>query len=103
MPWSLTERSLNLGADMAIGWGKSFEEQVEEANQRASQQRAPKIPVAERSRSQRLHSIQLSRSRIEQQLEKAVQPAHRAMLMKALQALEKEVEEIERDSLDNFQ
>jgi hypothetical protein len=79
---------------MAIGWGKSFEEQVEEANQRASEKRAPRIPIAERAREQRLHSLSLSRSRIEQQLEKATQPAHRAMLMKALQALEKEVEEI---------
>ena len=79
---------------MAIGWGKSFEEQVEEANQRASQERAPKVPMEERVRSQRLHSLQLSRSRIEQQLDKATRPAHRAMLMKALQALEKEVEEI---------
>lgn len=79
---------------MAIGWGKSFEEQVEEANQRASQQRAPRVPIEERVRKQQLHSIELSRSRIEQQLERAVQPAHRAMLMKALQALEKEVEDI---------
>ena len=82
---------------MAIGWGKSFEEQVEEANQRASEKRAPRVPLEERERNQRLHSLQLSRSRIEQQLERAVQPAHRAMLMKALQALEKEVEEIEGD------
>lgn len=79
---------------MAIGWGKSFEEQVEEANQRASQERAPRVPVEERVRLQRLQSLKLSRSRIEQQLERAVQPAHRAMLMKALQAIEKETEEV---------
>ena len=79
---------------MAIGWGKSFEEQVEEASQRASQERAPRVPGEERVRKQRLHSLELSRSRIEKQLERAVQPAHRAMLMKALQALEKEVEEV---------
>ena len=79
---------------MAIGWGKSFEEQVEEANQRASEKKAPRIPSADRLRLQRLESLELSRSRIEQQLERAVQPAHRAMLMKALQAIEKEAEEI---------
>ena len=79
---------------MAIGWGKSFEEQIEEANQRASQERAPRVPMEERVRKQRLHSLELSRSRIEQQLERAVQAAHREMLMKALQALEKEVEDI---------
>jgi hypothetical protein len=82
---------------MAIGWGKSFEEQVEEANQRASEKRTPRVPLEERERNQRLHSLQLSRSRIEQQLERAIQPAHRAMLMKALQALEKKAEEIEQD------
>lgn len=83
---------------MAIGWGKSFEEQVEEANQRASEKRAPKIPSEDRARLARLESIKLSRSRIEQQLERAVQPAHRAMLMKALQAVEKEAEEAESES-----
>ena len=79
---------------MAIGWGKSFEEQVEEANQRASQERAPRVPLEERVRLQRLESLKLSRSRIEQQLGRAVHPAHREMLMKALQAIEKEAEEI---------
>jgi hypothetical protein len=83
---------------VAIGWGKSFEEQVEEANQRASEKRAPKIPSEDRARLARLESIKLSRSRIEQQLERAVQPAHRAMLMKALQAVEKEAEEAESES-----
>ena len=79
---------------MAIGWGKSFEEQVEEANQRASQERAPRVPQEDRVRLQRLESLKLSRSRVEQQLSKAVHPAHREMLMKALQAIEKEAEEI---------
>jgi hypothetical protein len=82
---------------MAIGWGKSFEEQVEEAHQRASEKRAPRLPAEERERKQRLHSLQLSRSRIEQQLERAVQLAHRAMLMKALQAVEKEVDGLEEE------
>ena len=79
---------------MAIGWGKSFEEQVEEANQRASLERTPRVPVEKRVRLQRQESLKLSRSRVEQQLEKAVHPAHREMLMKALQAIEKEAEEM---------
>ena len=79
---------------MAIGWGKSFEEQVEEANQRASERRAPKVPLEDRVREQRLKSLEVSRSRVEDQLNKAVHPAHRETLMKALQALEKEVEEL---------
>jgi len=82
---------------MAIGWGKSYEEQMEEASQRASQERTPRIPLPERVRLQRLESLKLSRSRIEDQLSKAVRSAHRQMLMKALQAIEEEVDEISQD------
>ena len=83
---------------MAIGWGKSYEEQLEEANQRASAERAPRVAVEDRVRLQRLASLKLSRSRVEQQLEKAVYAAHREMLMKALQAIENETEEISRSA-----
>jgi hypothetical protein len=79
---------------MAIGWGKSYEEQMEEASQRASVDRTPRVPLDERVRLQRLESLKLSRSRVEDQLSKAVRPAHRQMLMKALQAIEEEAEEI---------
>ncbi len=82
---------------MAIGWGKSYEEQMEEANQRASDaklQRAPRLPDEDRLRAQRLESLKLSRSRVLSQLERASAPAHREVLMKALQALEKETEEM---------
>ena len=78
---------------MAIGWGKSFEEQVEEQSQRASERRAPRVGDQERERQQRLHSLKMSRSRIEDQLSKAVRPAHREMLMKALAAIEREMED----------
>jgi hypothetical protein len=50
--------------------------------------------MAERVRQQRIESLKLSRSRIEDQLNKAVRPAHREMLMKALQAIEVEAEQI---------
>ena len=53
-------------------------------------ERAPRIPMAERARSQRLESLKLSRSRVEDQLSKAVHPAHRKTLMKALQAIEED-------------
>jgi len=83
---------------MAIGWGKSYEEQIEEANQRASAERTPRVPLEDRVRLQRMASLKLSRSRVEQQLEKAVHAAHREMLLKALQSIEKEAEEISRSS-----
>ena len=79
---------------MAIGWGKSYEEQMEEASQRASVKRTPRVALEDRVRAQRLASLKLSRSRVEEQLSKAVHPAHRQMLMKALQAIEEEVDEI---------
>lgn len=81
---------------MAIGWGKSYEEQMEEANQRASdakRQREPRLPLEDRVRLQRMASLKLSRSRVLAQLERASRPAHREMLMKALQAIEKESDE----------
>jgi len=80
--------------NMAIGWGKSYEEQMEEASQRASEKRVPRVPMEERARVQRIQSLKLSRSRVEDQLSKATRPAHREMLMKALQAIEEEAEEI---------
>jgi hypothetical protein len=83
---------------MAIGWGKSYEEQMEEASQRASAERMPRVPVEDRARLQRIESLKLSRSRVEEQLSKAVHPAHRQMLMKALQAIEKETDEIDQAS-----
>jgi hypothetical protein len=86
------------GSVVAIGWGKSYEEQMEEASQRASAERPPRVPVEDRLRLQRIESLKLSRSRVEDQLSKAVHPAHRQMLMKALQAIETEAEEISRDS-----
>ena len=81
---------------MAIGWGKSYEEQMEEASQRASVERAPHVAAAERARRQRLESLKMNRSRVEEQLSKAVRPAHRHTLMKALQAIEEEADEISR-------
>ena len=82
---------------MAIGWGKSYEEQMEEANQRASEakrRREPKLPDEDRVRLQRLDSLRLSRARVLAQLERASLPAHREMLMKALQSIEKETDEV---------
>ncbi|HEX9424472.1 MAG TPA: hypothetical protein VF899_14625 [Pyrinomonadaceae bacterium] len=87
--------SILLEVVVAIGWGKSYEEQMEEANQRASQDKgAPGLTTADRVRRGRLHSLKLSRSRVLAQLDRASIPAHREVLMKALQAIEKEAEEI---------
>jgi hypothetical protein len=85
---------------MARGWeSKSVEAQIEEG-ERAGEDTREHRSKAVRRREQALESLRLSRSRIEQQLEKAVYPAHREMLMKALQALEKETEDIRSASLN---
>lgn len=83
---------------MAIGWGKSYEEQMEEASQRASEEKRGHKPEVVRKREQALESLRLSRARIEQQLSRAVRPAHREMLMKALQAIEKQADELSQPS-----
>ncbi|HEX4900741.1 MAG TPA: hypothetical protein VFV61_09425 [Pyrinomonadaceae bacterium] len=80
---------------MAIGWGKSFEDQVEEGNQRLSQgERAPRLTQEERVRAQRLESLQLSRSRVLEQLDRSRHAAHRESLLKGLQVIEQEIENL---------
>jgi hypothetical protein len=83
---------------VAIGWGKSFEDQVEEGNQRLSAtEREMRMPVEARARLQKLESLKLSRSRMLEQLERARHNAHREVLMKGLSAIEKEIEDIDTD------
>lgn len=83
---------------MARGWeSKSVEAQIEEG-ERARESSPGHKSATQIRREQALESLRLSRARIEEQLGKAVYPAHRQMLMKALQAVEKEVEEISRSS-----
>lgn len=82
---------------MAIGWGKSYEDQVEEGNQRLSAvERARRLSKEERERSQQLESLKLSRSRVLEQLERSRHEAHRQSLLKGLQAIENEIEELSR-------
>ncbi len=84
--------------DMAIGWGKSFEEQVEEGNQRISaHERELRLPLEARIRQKRLETLNLSKSRMLQQLERAKHKAHRDVLMKGLAAIEKEIEDVLRE------
>ena len=80
---------------MAIGWGKSFEDQVEEGNQRISQaERRPRLNEVERARAQRLESLRLSRSRVLEQLDRSRHAAHRESLVKGLQVIEQEIEQL---------
>jgi hypothetical protein len=79
---------------MARGWeSKSVEAQIEEGERTGEDTQTGKSR-AMRIREQQLESLRLSRARVEQQLSNAVHAAHREMLMKALQAIEKQAEEI---------
>lgn len=83
---------------VAIGWGKSFEDQVEEGNQRLSaDEREARLPLEARVQLQKLASLELSRSRVLQQLERARHRAHREVLMKGLRAIEKQIEDARGD------
>lgn len=84
---------------MAIGWGKSYEDQMEEWSQRlAKAERGPRLTSEQRTRMQRLESLKLSRSRTLEQLERSKHPAHREGLLKGLQAIEKQLEEVIKES-----
>jgi hypothetical protein len=70
----------------------SVEEALERQQQAAEERRAGKgaFSAEERERKGREESVRLSRARIEEQLRRATNPAHRAMLERALSALESE-------------
>ncbi len=68
----------------------SMEEALERQQEAAEARRALKDTSSpeERARKAGEESVRLSRARIEEQLGKATNPAHRAMLGRALKALE---------------
>ena len=81
---------------MARGWeSKAVADQIEEADERALNQRAlNELSPEERARLDRLESLRLSRARTLSQLEHATRPAHRQMLQRTLRALEAEIEDL---------
>ena len=72
----------------------SMEEALERQQAAAEERRARKDTSSprERERKAREESLRLSRVRIEEQLARATNPAHRAMLERALKALEIDVQ-----------
>jgi TATA-binding protein-associated factor Taf7 len=80
---------------MARGWeSKAIADQIEEDESRRQQASKVEIPPEQRMLKERLDSLKLSRSRLLQQLERAVHPAHRNVLLNGLKAVEKEIEEV---------
>lgn len=83
---------------MARGWeSKSVADQIEAGDQRVQERASePDRSLEGRLRRQQLESLKLSRSRTLAQLDRAANPAYRAVLEKALRTLEQEIEEISR-------
>ena len=80
---------------MARGWeSKAVADQIEEGESRRQQSSKTEPTREQRVLKERLDSLQLSRSRLLQQLEHARHPAHRNILLNGLKALEREIEEV---------
>lgn len=81
---------------MARGWeSKSVESQQEESARESERRDTGPLTPEERARRERLASLELSRSRTLDQLERSTSAAHRSMLKRTLLALEREIAEIE--------
>ena len=82
-----------------MGWdGDALAGQMEDALERQQaaaeeRQRRDNSSPAERARDAELESLRLSKARIQDQLSRATNPAHRAMLERALKSLEEQVGE----------
>lgn len=74
------------GDDLAGSMEEVLERQQEAAEARRA--RREHASPEERERKAREESVRLSRARLEEQLGRATNPAHRAMLERALKALE---------------
>ncbi|HJR06730.1 MAG TPA: hypothetical protein VJ842_05700 [Pyrinomonadaceae bacterium] len=82
-----------------MGWdGDALAGQMEDALERQqaaaeARQRRNNSSPAERARDAELESLRLSKARIQDQLGRATNPAHRAMLERALKSLEEQAGE----------
>ena len=80
---------------MARGWeSKSVESQQEESFRESEQRDFRQLSPEARARRERLASLELSRARTLDQLERATGAAHRAMLKRTLLALERDIAEM---------
>jgi len=78
---------------MARGWeSKSVEAQIEERS--APKERGPERKREDLERDSKRHSIELSRQRIERELESARSDTHRSALQNALKHLDSELKKL---------
>jgi hypothetical protein len=80
---------------MARGWeSKAVADQIEEVEARTPAHNSTQPPSEDPKKRERLQSLQLSKARVLQQLEKARHPAHRSVLQNGLRAIEAEIDEL---------
>jgi TATA-binding protein-associated factor Taf7 len=80
---------------MARGWeSKAVADQIEEGESRQRQPSKTETTREQRVLKEHLDSLQLSRSRLLQQLEHARHPAYRNVLLNGLKALDREIEKV---------
>ncbi|HEX8337351.1 MAG TPA: hypothetical protein VF621_11520 [Pyrinomonadaceae bacterium] len=86
---------------MARGWeSKSVESQQEESFRESEQRDFRQLSPEERARQERRASLELTRARTLDQLERATVAAHRAMLKRTLLALERDLAGLEAPNPD---
>ncbi len=86
---------------MARGWeSKAVEDQVNEHEAEAISAggNSSRLTDDERVKNNHLRSLDLSRSRIADQLKRASHPSHRTMLERALAALDEQIAELNKIS-----
>lgn len=77
---------------MARGWeSKEIESQIEAAEARAAQSRAPQISPAQLQIQRELESLELSRTRVLQDLAAAHNPKYREILQRSLNYLDEKI------------
>jgi len=83
---------------MARGWeSKGVADQIEQVkSDRPSRDERGRGSSEDRAQRQRMESLNLSRSRLLQQLERAKHPSHRQVLMNGLQAIESEIDKLKK-------
>jgi hypothetical protein len=79
---------------MARGFDSKFVEAQQEEAQRRSAPPKPHMTAEARIREQQRRTLELTRTRTQQDLNRAINPAHKRMLKEAIAALDKQIEEL---------
>jgi len=79
---------------MARGFDSKFVEAQQEEAARGPSRGRHTVSPEERARAQRRHTLELTRTRTERDLNRATAPAHREMLRQALAALDRELAQL---------